>query len=161
MITRAAATTIAVLMLALGGCARECLIGPGDCEILNSYSEKFTLCGFPADHVVQHFGPEGVLREGERIPVTLQGPRDKVRSIRWEVVDGHIPAMPGGPVARFVETSDRGAVLLGVTAGAPDSIEWVFATATITFRDGSESSYSPSNCAGNSIIPVQRFRVNP
>ena len=149
--------TAALAGLMLAGCDRNCL--HSDCSVIDSIAANVRLCGFPLEQIDRiGEGSIGVLRVGQRISLRLKGDLDRVVSVDWSVKPSE--HAPNPPRLTFERRSDNGAVLVALAPGGTDPVDYVWATAHIVFRDGTETGAPPAYCRDDSDwIPANRIFV--
>lgn len=135
----------AVAGLITHGCGNpECLMS--DCQIIDSSAARIRLCGFPREQVVEGEFAKSFMHVGQAIPVQLRGDLDRLVSVKWRVEPQS--GAPNPPDVRFDPRASTAAMLTAVAVGGSHPTDYVFVSAELLFRDGSEGWATVAYCQG-------------
>lgn len=158
MLTPPRALSIAALAgLSLTGCeARDCLVS--DCRLIDSSTANVRLCGFPLQQIDRSGGVStGTLRIGQQVPLRLQGGLDRLASVTWFLEP---PAhAPNPPQVALEPRPNNSAVLIGLAPGGTHPADYVWASAHLVFKDGSDGVAPVAYCSGSDWIPADHVVV--
>ena len=131
--------------LAAGCDSHECL--HADCSVIDAVGANVRLCGFPQQQLdLSGEISRGLVHVGQQIPLHLEGDLDRVVSVRWEI--GSQSFAPNPPRVSLVPRSRTSAVLTGLATGGTHPADYLFVSAALVFRDGTEDGATVAYCRG-------------